>query len=248
MYGIRIRENDINRGNLMELLYKIKDRVQQESIDYIEENRSSVVKNNQKTLFALNIIYFVVVVGYLLASLTVFSEWQVTGVYARAVAVHLVVLPIVIIRYRKKTRSYKEVSIVCKVFQLYVMTFAGIMSIVPIEMNQPAVYYMPMAVAFVVAFTYTFYQALGLVLLEMAVYVLASFLTKSIEVFSVDLFSCIFGIVLAGYVAKILYSYRASENEAKQRIRRMGMMDRLTSTYNKASTEFLCKEFMRSHP
>lgn len=219
MYGIRIRENDINRGNLMELLYKIKDRVQQESIDYIEENRSSVVKNNQKTLFALNIIYFVVVVGYLLASLTVFSEWQVTGVYARAVAVHLVVLPIVIIRYRKKTRSYKEVSIVCKVFQLYVMTFAGIMSIVPIEMNQPAVYYMPMAVAFVVAFTYTFYQALGLVLLEMA-----------------------------GYVAKILYSYRASENEAKQRIRRMGMMDRLTSTYNKASTEFLCKEFMRSHP
>lgn len=46
MYGIRIRENDINRGNLMELLYKIKDRVQQESIDYIEENRSSVVKNN----------------------------------------------------------------------------------------------------------------------------------------------------------------------------------------------------------
>ena len=77
---------------------------------------------------------------------------------------------------------------------------------------------------------------------------LASFLTKSIEVFSVDLFSCIFGTILAGYVAKILYSYRASENEAKQRIRRMGMMDRLTSTYNKASTEFLCKEFMRSHP
>ena len=160
MYDIIIRGNDINGGKLMELLYKIKDRVQQESIDYIEENRSSVVKNNQKTLFALNIIYFVVVVGYLLASMTVFSEWQVTGVYARAVAVHLVVLPIIIIRYRKKTRSYKEVSIVCKVFQLYVMTFAGIMSIVPIEMNQPAVYYMPMAVAFVVAFTYTFYQAL----------------------------------------------------------------------------------------
>ena len=56
MYDIKIRGNDINGGKLMELLYKIKDRVQQESIDYIEENRSSVVKNNQKTLFALNII------------------------------------------------------------------------------------------------------------------------------------------------------------------------------------------------
>ena len=54
MYDIKIRGNDINGGKLMELLYKIKDRVQQESIDYIEENRSSVVKNNQKTLFALN--------------------------------------------------------------------------------------------------------------------------------------------------------------------------------------------------
>ena len=48
MYDIKIRGNDINGGKLMELLYKIKDRVQQESIDYIEENRSSVVKNNQK--------------------------------------------------------------------------------------------------------------------------------------------------------------------------------------------------------
>ena len=55
MYDIKIRGNDINGGKLMELLYKIKDRVQQESIDYIEENRSSVVKNNQKTLFALNL-------------------------------------------------------------------------------------------------------------------------------------------------------------------------------------------------
>ncbi len=232
----------------MELLYKIRDRVQQESIDYIEENRSSVVKNNQKTLFALNIIYFVVVVGYLLASLTVFSEWQVTRIYTGAAVLHLAVLIFIIVRYGKKTRSYREVSSVCKIFQLYVMTFAGIMSIVPVEMNQPAVYYMPMAVAFIVAFTYTFYQALGLLLIEMLLFIFASFLTKSVEVFSVDLFSCIFGIILAGYVAKILYSYRASENEAKQRIRRMGMMDRLTSTYNKASTEFLCKEFMRSHP
>ena len=232
----------------MELLYKIKDRVQQDSISYIEDNKASVTENNQKTLCTLNIICFIVVFGYFCASLNVFSEWQVTRVYAGAVILHAVILPIVLIRYKKKTRSYKEVSIACSMFQLYVMTFTGIMSIIPVEMNQPAVYYMPMTVAFMVAFTYTFYQAMGLMLVEMAVYMLASFLTKSIAVFSVDLFSCIFGIVLAGYVAKILYSYRAREHEAKQRLRRMGMVDRLTSTYNKASTEFLCNEFMRSHP
>lgn len=232
----------------MELLYKIKDRLQQDSISYIEDNKTSVTKNNQKTLCTLNIIYFIVVFGYFCASLNVFSEWQVTRMYASAVILHAILLPAVLVRYKKKVRSYKEVSLVCRAFQLYVMTFAGIMSIVPVEMNQPAVYYMPMTVAFMVAFTYTFYQAMGLMLVEMAAYILASFLTKSIAVFSVDLFSCLFGVALAGYVAKILYSYRAREHEVKQRLRRMGMVDRLTSTYNKASTEFLCKEFMRSHP
>ena len=225
-------------GDLMELLYKIKDRLQQDSISYIEDNNASVTKNNQKTLCTLNIIYFIVVFGYFCASLNVFSKWQVMRVYAGAVILHAMILPIVLIRYKKKIRSYKEVSIVCSMFQLYVMTFTGIMSIVPVEMNQPAVYYMPMAVAFMVAFTYTFYQAIGLMLVEIAAYILASFPVKPIAVFSVDLFSCLFGVVLAGYVAKILYSYRAREHEAKQRLRRMGMVDQLTSTYNKTSTEF----------
>ncbi len=45
----------------MELLYKIKDRVQQDSIAYIEDNKASVTENNQKTLCTLNIICFIVV-------------------------------------------------------------------------------------------------------------------------------------------------------------------------------------------
>lgn len=231
----------------MEVLYKIKERMQKESLEYIADNCSSVVKNNQKTLVALNVFYFIIVIGYLLASLTVFARWNVSHIYAAAAMIHGILLTLVLLRYGKKIRSYKEVSVMCMAFQLYAMTFAGIMSIVPLEMNQPAVYYLPIALGFVVAFTFTFYQSICLILVEMICYTVASFLAKSVEVFSIDLFSCILGVFLCIYVAKILYNHRARENESRQRIRRMGMMDRLTCTYNKASTEFLCKEFMREH-
>ena len=33
-------------GDLMELLYKIKDRLQQDSISYIEDNNASVTKTS----------------------------------------------------------------------------------------------------------------------------------------------------------------------------------------------------------
>ena len=99
------KRNDINRGDLMELLYKIKDRLQQASISYIEDNKTCVTKNNQKTLCTLNVIYFIVVFGYFCASLNVFSEWQVTRMYASAVILHAILLPAVLVRYKTKVKS-----------------------------------------------------------------------------------------------------------------------------------------------
>ena len=136
----------------------------------------------------------------------------------------------------------------CTVFQLYAMTFTGIMSIVPIEMNQPAVYFMPLTMAFVAAFVFSFYHSVTLVFVELGAYTIASYLTKSSEIFVIDLFSCILGVFLSVLVAKILFSHRARENESRQQLRRTGMIDQLTSTYNKATTEFLCREYMREHP
>ena len=136
----------------------------------------------------------------------------------------------------------------CTVFQLYAMTFTGIMSIVPIEMNQPAVYFMPLTMAFVAAFVFSFYHSVTLVFVELGAYTIASYLTKSSEIFVIDLFSCILGVFLSVLVAKILFSHRARENESRQQLRRTGMIDQLTSTYNKATTEFLCREYLREHP
>lgn len=230
----------------MEHLFMVKDQIHSASRAYITDNRDSVVRMNQRTLRALCSFYMAVVVGYLLASFTVFSEWHVTGAYTAAAIIHVFVLTFVLIRYRSsKERSYREVCIACTLFQLYAMTFAGIMSIFPVEMNQPAVYFMPIALAFSVAFVFTFYHTIGLALLEFALYVVASFNLKSQEIFSIDLCSSFLGFVVVIYASWILYAHRARENESRQRMRRSGMMDPLTSTYNKASMEFLSRAYMR---
>ena len=222
--------------------------MQQDSIIYIQDNKSVVTKANQNTLVLLNVFYFIVLVGYFVASLNVFSEWHVARFYAAALILHIFMLVFVLLRYGKTVRSYREVCSMCTVFQLYAMTFTGIMSIVPIEMNQPAVYFMPLTMAFVAAFVFSFYHSITLVFVELGAYTIASYLTKSSEIFVIDLFSCILGVFLSVLVAKILFSHRARENESRQQLRRTGMIDQLTSTYNKATTEFLCREYMREHP
>ena len=127
-------------------------RIQQESIQYIRDNRLEVTKNNQKTLVILNSFYFVVLIFYYISSLTVFKSWNVTKFYLIVVIIQAVMQVIVLIRYKNKVRSWEEVNIACSVFQLYAMFFVAIMSIVPVEMNQPAVYFAPIGMAFVASF------------------------------------------------------------------------------------------------
>ncbi len=223
-------------------------KIQEGSIRYILDNDESVAKGNQNTLVGLNIFYFVVVMLYWVASMTLFKEWHVTQLYAAATVIHIPVFIFILIRYGKKTRSRLEVQSCCIGFQLYAMTFAGVMSIFPIEFDQPAVYFAPISVAFLAAFTYTYSTSMILQAVEIVAYLVASFLAKSVGVFTVDLCSCAMLWVLSIYVAKILYMHKIRENESKQTIKRTGMFDGLTGIYNRASTEFLCKEYLRKHP
>ena len=223
-------------------------RIQQESIQYIRDNRLEVTKNNQKTLVILNSFYFVVLIFYYISSLTVFKSWNVTTFYLIVVIIQAVMQVIVLIRYKNKVRSWEEVNIACSVFQLYAMFFVAIMSIVPVEMNQPAVYFAPIGMAFVASFVFTYQRALVLVTVEMGGYLVASFLTKSRDVFAIDACSTLLAFFMAYFLARIMYTQRIRENESRQRIKRMGRIDSLTGLYNKASTEFLCKGYMKSKP
>lgn len=223
-------------------------RIQQGSVQYIRDNRTEVTKNNQKTLVILNTFYFVVLIMYLISSMTVFKSWNVTSLYLTAVVIQAIMQIIVMVRYKNKVRSWEEVNVSCSIFQLYAMFFVAIMSIVPLELNQPAVYFAPIGMAFVASFVFTYQRALALVAVEMGGYVVASFILKERDVFVIDAFSSLLAFCMAYFLARIMYTQRIRENESRQRIRRMGMIDSLTGLYNKASTEFLCKGYMKSKP
>ena len=222
--------------------------LQKKSLQYSAENEKQVARDNQHSLIRLNLLYFVILCLFLVASHSLFKDWDVARYYRMAVVIELPVLLAVYLRYHNKRRSLAEVNAVCTLFQLYAMSFTGLMCIVPVEMRQPAVYFTPIGLGFLVTFTFTFYHTLCLALFETAAYLLASFLLKDPDVFVVDVCSLTLFFVLAVYVARTLYRHRIRENDARQKIRRMGMIDALTSVYNKASTEFLCKGYLESHP
>lgn len=222
--------------------------LQKGSIQYINDNERQVCRNNQHSLVVLNFFYFIVIFSFLFASKSLFKDWNVDVFYETAVILQIPVMLFVFLRYRKTPRSVTEVNIVCTCFQLYAMLFAGIMCIFPVEMRQPAVYFAPIGLGFLVTFTFTFYQTVFLALFETVAFLIASFLLKDVDVFVVDACSLGLFFILALYSARMLYQHRIRENDARQKIRRMGMIDALTSVYNKASTEFLCKGYMNSHP
>lgn len=235
-------------GEHRTFLLRHLQNLQESSVRYIDDNRQSVVQANQNTLVGLNVFYFFIVIIYFAASKTVFADWGVGDFYQAAAVLQVPVLLAVLFRYSRRQRQQREVKLVCMAFQLYAMLFAGIMSIVPIQMGQPAVYFAPIGLGFVVAFIFTFYETLALALIETVCYVAASFVFKETSTFVVDACSSGLFFILSIYISRILYRHRTNENEARQRIRRMGMIDFLTSVYNKASTEFLSKGYLKSHP
>lgn len=224
------------------------EMIHKESIRHIKDNEAEVCRTNQKMLVTLNIFYFIVVAIYYVLSLKTFSAWNVTGFYRAAVTIQSVFLVLVLFRFGKKHRSWREINFVATFFQLYVMFFVGVMSIVPVSMNQPAVYYAPIGMAFSASFIFTYYRAVALTIIEMGAYVLVAFLVKSKDVFAIDGCSSMLALVMGIFLARNLYNQRIRENESRQRIRRTGMVDLLTGLYNKSSTEFLVKNYLKAHP
>ena len=223
--------------------------VQEGSIRYLLDNKKEVTRANQKTLVILNIFYMVVLILYLGASLTVFKSWNVTTLYTVAAVVQAVLLVVVLLRYKTgRRREWEEVKLACSIFQMYAMIFVGIMSIVPVEMKQPAVYLAPIAMAMAACFIFEFYHGIILLAIELGTYLVMAFIYKDTGVFAVDCCSTLLAFMMGVFLAKILYTQRIRENETRQHFRRMGMVDSLTGLYNKASTEFLCKNYLHNKP
>lgn len=225
-------------------LFDGKTNIQEDSQEYIRDNEIYIVQQNQKMLVYLNVFFLMMLVMYLIASMTAFASWNVTGFYATMLVIQVVLITLVLLRYTRKEQPIKEVNVSCSLFQLYVMFFVGVMSIIPIGLKQPAVYFAPILMAFVAVFVFPWRQTVLLVVLEEVCYLLAAFFLKQPDVFFIDFFSCVLAFFMAVYIAWALSKYRFRENHVRSKLRKMGMMDLLTELYNKVSTHDLCQDYI----
>ncbi len=214
---------------------------------YISDNTEEVQVINQRMILTVSVLYLFVIICYNIIVPFFFAEWGVTYVYQIALIVHIPIVLFYIIRYRKKLRSPKEIQVVSVITQLYVMAFLVVVSIVPFEKEQPAVYFTPIAMGFTVMFIYTFHTAVTLCIIEAASIIVASFIFKSTEVFNINLFAVILTLVIAVYALYVLYSNRINESWHRKKLRKMGQTDKLTQIYNRAATEMLSKEYMQAN-
>ena len=214
---------------------------------YIADNTEEVRVNNQRMVKTIAIIYLIVIICYNIIVPVFFSEWGVNYVYQIALIVHIIILPIILLRYRKTPRSAKEVQVVSAIFQLYIMTFVVIVSLLPFEYEQPAVYFTPIAMGFAVVFIYSFNVAIVLYCIEALTMILTSFVFKSSEVFNVNMFSTFLSFVIGVYIMYVLYTNRARESKHRKKLRKMGQTDKLTKIYNRGATEAMSQEYMHAN-
>lgn len=214
---------------------------------YMNDNCEEVRASNQRMIKAIAVIYFIVIICYNIIVPIFFSNWGVDYVYHIVLIVHIIVLPIILIRYHKVIRSLREIQIVSAIFQLYIMTFVVIISVLPFEYEQPAVYFTPIAMGFAVVFIYSFNAAVVLYAIEAVAMIITSFVFKSSEVFNVNMFSTILSFVVGVYIMSVLYSNRARESKHRKKLRKMGQTDKLTNIYNRAATEMMSQEHMHSN-
>lgn len=214
---------------------------------YMIDNSDEVRISNQRMLKTISVIYLIVIIAYNIIVPIFFSDWGVNYVYQIALIAHVIVLPIILLRYRKTPRSLKEIQVVSGIVQLYVMTFVVIVSILPFEYEQPAVYFAPIAMGFAVIFVYSFRTAVILYCIEALTMIVTSFIFKSTEVFNVNMFSTVLSIVIGIYMMYVLYSNRARESKHRKKLRKMGQTDKLTNIYNRAATEMMSQEYMQAN-
>ena len=207
-----------------------------DSVKYIRDNEEDVARQNQQMLLTLNVLYTIIMFLYLLASYTIFKDWNVTGIYQKSFNIQVVFLAFILLRYGWVARGFKEISIVSTMFQLYVFTFVGVVSIFPIEMKSPAVYFAPVAIGFSVVFIHSFAMTLTVAYVGFIGYIIAAYTMKGIDLFFVDLCSILLAMVISLYVFYVLFQNRISENEARNELEKMAKYDFLTGILNKRAS------------
>lgn len=213
---------------------------------YIKDNEDFVALSNRMLLIRVSFIIECMMAIYYVLSLTVFASWNVSRFYAANLIANGVFLIFFVMRYWKREASMKETIWVCQFYQFYIMMFLAIISILPFDMDSPAVYFAPLGIVFAVLFIIPWRYLMGLIFMECGIMIGLSYYFKSPDIFSINLFSTIVACFVFLYIARSLYEFRISESIARGKLKDMAGIDKLTGLYNKGQMETLCLEFFEN--
>ncbi|MCR4674721.1 MAG: diguanylate cyclase [Lachnospiraceae bacterium] len=213
------------------------------TVKYIKDNQEYVARANRMMLIRVSSIVEILLLIYFILSFNVFESWNVTDIYAANLIINGVFLIIFWLSYWKREVPVKNTIRACELYQFYVMVFLVVISLAPLDMESPAVYFASLGIVFAVVFIVPWYNMVSLFTIECAIMIVASYLLKSKDIFSINFFSSIVACFVFCYVARNLYDFRIAESIAKGKLKDLAGIDKLTGLYNKGNMENLCFEY-----
>ncbi len=218
-------------------IFKGLTHVQNVSKEYLEAEAESIAKQNQSVMCTISVLYTAILIAYNIIVPLQFADWGINYIYHTALIVQLIVSVYIFIRHFKKDRSFMEVQVTCLIFQLYVMTFVVIVSVMPPWMPQSAIYFAPIMIGFIPAFIYTWKTSVITTIIEALTLIAASRIFKEDDIFSINLFATLLGMFIGVYLAFLVYTFRNRTYEQRELVKEMARKDVLTQIYNRGAVE-----------
>ncbi|MCR5098966.1 MAG: GGDEF domain-containing protein [Lachnospiraceae bacterium] len=231
----------------MSSLFSGVAHIQDVSREYLEAESESIAKQNQGVLCTISVLYTAILVAYNIIVPLKFANWGINFIYRDALIVQICVFIYIFFRHFKKERSFKEVQVTCLIFQLYVMVFVITISVAPPWMPQSAIYFAPIMIGFIPSFIFTWNVTMIVTALESAALIIASYIFKSEEIFSINLFAALLAMFMGIYLSYLVYHFRNSTFVQAELVKEMARKDVLTQIYNRGAVEEKLLHYIKKH-
>ncbi len=231
----------------MDSIFKGMTHVQSISKEYLEAESESIAKQNQGVLCTVSILYTAILVAYNIIVPIKFANWGITYIYRVALVVQVFVFLFILLRHFNKERGFKEVQVTCLIFQLYVMVFVIVISVVPPWMPQSAIYFAPIMIGFIPSFIFTWNVTAMMTVIESVALIIASFIFKSEEIFSINFFAALLAMFMGIYLSFLVYHFRNTTYQQGELVKEMARKDVLTQIYNRGAVEEKLLKYIKKH-
>lgn len=218
-----------------------------DSIEYNKENEEAIANINCKSVKMGSVVCLFLLFVYFLCAHTFFPEYDTDMFYFGAIMIQIVVelflMSDVIGRMSPKWKNR-----ICMIFQLYVVGVVTYISVFPREVEQPAVYFAPVVLAFAAVLIFPWTTTIILSLIEVFIFVLLTGYLKTQQIHMLNAFASLMTIAVVGVCSYVLCKLRINDNNSKNQLEELCAVDKLTGLNNKSTCELLCKSYLLENP